>query len=65
VARAQRLATLQQTDHAHSTRTTKERLGRNANDEQRVDNCKVPPDLRGPKLRPDECGDGASTRSDK
>ena len=51
--------------HVHSTRTTKERLGRNANDEQRVDNCRVPPDLRGPKVRPDECGDGASTRSDK
>jgi hypothetical protein len=29
----------------------------------RVDNCKVPLDRRGPKPRPDECGDGASTRS--
>jgi hypothetical protein len=32
-------------------RTGKERLG-----------VKVPVDLRGPKSRPDECGDGASTR---
>jgi len=50
---------------AELTRTAKERLGRKASDEQRVDNCKVPPALRGPKPRPDECGDGASTRSHK
>lgn len=37
------------------TRTGKERLGGKASDEQRVDNCKVPPVLRGPKSRPDEC----------
>ena len=37
------------------TRTGKERLGGKASDEQRVDNCKVPPILRGPKPRPDEC----------
>jgi ribosomal protein L27 len=43
-------------------RTAKERLGVKASDEQRVDNCKVPVDLRGPKSRPDECGDGASTK---
>jgi hypothetical protein len=43
------------------TRTAKERLGGKASDEQRVDNCKVPLDLRGPKPRPDQCGDGAST----
>jgi hypothetical protein len=36
-------------------RTGKERLGGKASDEQRVDNCKVPPILRGPKPRPDEC----------
>jgi ribosomal protein L27 len=42
-------------------RTAKERLGVKASDEQRVDNCKVPIELRGAKLRPDECGDGAST----
>ena len=43
------------------TRTGKERLGGKASDEQRVDNCKVPLGLRGPKPRPDQCGDGAST----
>jgi ribosomal protein L27 len=42
-------------------RTAKERLGVKASDEQRVDNCKVPIELRGAKSRPDECGDGAST----
>ena len=31
---------------AGPTRTAKERLGGKASDEQRVDNCKVPPDLR-------------------
>jgi hypothetical protein len=41
---------------AEPTRTAKERLGRKASDEQRIDNCKVPPALRG---------DEASTRSDK
>jgi len=51
--------------HDQPTRTGKERLGVKASDEQRVDNCKVPLDLRGPKPRPDECGDGASTRSHK
>jgi hypothetical protein len=47
------------------TRTAKERLGRKASDDQRLDNCKVPPDQRGPKGRPDECGDGASTKGYK
>ncbi len=46
---------------AERTRTGKERLGGKASDEQRVDNCKVPLDLRGPKPRPDDCGDGVST----
>jgi hypothetical protein len=41
-------------------RTAKERLGAKASDEQRVDNCKVPRDLRGSKPRPDVCGDGTS-----
>ena len=36
-------------------RTAKERLGSKASDEQRVDNCKVPIDKRGPKPRPDTC----------
>ena len=42
-------------------RTAKERLGVKASDEQRVDSCKVPIELRGAKWRTDECGDGAST----
>ena len=46
------------------TRTGKERLGGKSSDEQRVDNCNVPPELRGPKPRPDQCDDdvGASPR---
>jgi hypothetical protein len=40
---------------AAPTRTGKERLGGKASDEQRVDNCKVPPEKRGPKARPDSC----------
>jgi hypothetical protein len=36
-------------------KTGKERLGDKASDEQRVDNCKVPPDRRGPRPRPDRC----------
>jgi hypothetical protein len=35
--------------------TLKERLGDKASDEQRVDNCKVPPERRGSKTRPDGC----------
>lgn len=41
---------------AAPARTVKERLSSKASDEQRVDNCKVPLKLRGPKPRPD-CGD--------
>lgn len=41
-------------------RTGKERLGGKASDQQRVDNCKVPLDQRGPTPRPDDC-DGTST----
>jgi hypothetical protein len=44
------------------TRTGKERLGGKASDEQRLDNCKVPLDLRGPTPRPDACEDGASAK---
>ena len=51
--------------HDQPTRTAKERLGVKASDEQRVDNCKVPRNRRGPKLRPDECEDGVSTSSHK
>ena len=35
--------------------TGKERLGEKWNDEQRIDNCKVPLDKRGTKPRPDSC----------
>ena len=43
---------------AESTRpvlTGKERLGPKWTDEQRIDNCRVPVDKRGNKLRPDDC----------
>jgi len=49
--------------HVQSIRTAKERLGGKASDEQRIDNCKVPRELRGRKPRPDECGDAASTKA--
>jgi len=49
--------------HVQPTGTAKERLSGKASDEQRVDNCKVPIDLRGPKPRPNECGDGASAKA--
>ena len=35
--------------------TGKERLGEKWKDEQRIDNCKVPPDKRGTKPRSDSC----------
>jgi hypothetical protein len=41
-------------------RTSKERLGNKWSDEQRVDNCKVPPDKRGPKPRPDTCAEAVT-----
>jgi hypothetical protein len=60
-------ATLRANDeasHVQPIRTAKERLGSKASDEQRVDNCKVPLDRRGPKLRPDECSsDGPSAQT--
>lgn len=40
---------------APATETLKERLSDKASDEQRVDNCKVPKDRRGPKPRPEGC----------
>jgi hypothetical protein len=43
-------------------RTAKERLGSKAADDQRVDNCKVPPELRGPKPRLDDCAGRARPR---
>ncbi len=35
--------------------TGKERVGRKWMDEQRIDNCNVPVDKRGPKPRPRDC----------
>lgn len=40
------------------TRTGKERLGAKWTDEQRLDNCGVPPERRGPKPRPVDCDAG-------
>jgi hypothetical protein len=37
------------------TLTGKERLGEKWMDEQRIDNCKVPVDKRGPNPRPSTC----------
>ncbi|WP_407169291.1 hypothetical protein [Bradyrhizobium sp. ORS 111] len=37
------------------TLTGKERLGRKWTDEQRIDNCNVPPDKCGTKPRPTAC----------
>ena len=48
---------------AAPTRTGKERLGGKASDEQRIDNCKVPPDRRGVTPRPDTCREDVSTGS--
>jgi hypothetical protein len=39
------------------TLTGKERLGPKWTDEQRIDNCKVPPDKRGTRPRPILCAD--------
>jgi hypothetical protein len=44
---------------APATLTVKERLSSKARDEQRVDNCKVPPALRGTTPRPN-CPQGPS-----
>ncbi|HEY0525958.1 MAG TPA: hypothetical protein VGD08_21380 [Stellaceae bacterium] len=43
--------------------TLKSRLSDKASDEQRVDDCKVPPERRGPKKRPTECGGASSART--
>ncbi|MCI1046783.1 hypothetical protein HWE05_26530 [Caballeronia zhejiangensis] len=40
---------------APEPKTLKERLGDKASDDQRVDNCHVPADRRGTKVRPDKC----------
>ena len=67
LALATPIATLRadgEASHVQPIRTAKERLGSKASDEQRVDNCKVALDLRGPKPRPDECSsDGPSAEA--
>jgi hypothetical protein len=44
-----------------ASESLKERLSDKASDEQRVDDCKVPPERRGPKKRPD-CAPAAAQR---
>jgi hypothetical protein len=41
---------------AEPAKTSKERLSDKAADDQRVDNCGVPPERRGPVARPDCSG---------
>jgi hypothetical protein len=43
-----------------STLTAKERSSGKAADEQRVDNCKIPPEKRGSQPRPDSCDHAGS-----
>ncbi len=45
----------QATPYWKVVRTAKEKLGSKASDNQRVNNCKVPVEKRGPKPRPDKC----------
>jgi hypothetical protein len=54
VARAQAVPQ-RGTNSAVKQLTGKERLGEKWEDEQRIDNCKVPLDKRGAKPRPDSC----------
>jgi hypothetical protein len=44
-----------QAEPQKAVETLKERLSDKASDEQRVDNCNVPPEKRGAKKRPDAC----------
>lgn len=48
---------------ARAAETLKERLSDKASDEQRVNNCHVPPERRGTKPRPVDCAPGASASS--
>ena len=52
---AGRLHSPQPSPFQQGTRTAKERLGPKWTDEQRIDNCNVPPDKRGTKPRPTTC----------
>jgi hypothetical protein len=54
------VAAAAQLENAAATRirpaaTGKERLGDKASDDQRVNDCHVPPEKRGPSRRPTEC----------
>lgn len=54
------MAGLQAAASAQSAvKTGKERLGDKASDEQRIDNCKVPPERWGKTARPASCARGA------
>jgi hypothetical protein len=44
---------------AEPAKTSKERLSDKASDDQRVDNCRVPPARRGATVRPDCSGKAA------
>ena len=48
-------AALHATASAEPVKTGKERLSEKASDEQRVDNCKVPPARWGKTPRPSSC----------
>jgi hypothetical protein len=52
--------TMQMLANASGSLTGKERLGRKWMDEQRIDNCNVPPDKRGNKPRAATCRPGPS-----
>jgi hypothetical protein len=52
--------TMAQQAGAPQMKTSKERLSRKADDEQRVDNCRVPAELRGPMPRPGCPGEQAT-----
>jgi hypothetical protein len=47
------IAALMSSDATVCAQTLKERLSDKASDQQRVDNCRVPPERRGPVPRPD------------
>jgi hypothetical protein len=51
-AQAQPLGPAAQGEPTGEPKSLKERLSDKASDEQRVDNCKVPVERRGPKKRP-------------
>ncbi|MEN3794648.1 hypothetical protein [Fulvimarina sp. MAC3] len=55
IAQTGNVATAPVAETSGPTRTGKERLAAKWTDEQRVDNCKVPPEKRGPATRPVAC----------